>query len=47
MLVVVDYMKMKSELKYEIKEVRKLKEELRKEISDVANSRRNRSEPNQ
>jgi len=47
MLVVVDYMKMKSELKYEIKEVRKLKEELRKEISNVANSRGNRSEPNQ
>ena len=47
MLVVIDYMKMKSEMKHEIKEVRKLKEEVRKEMSDVANSRRDRSEPNQ
>lgn len=53
-LVVVDYMKMKSEMRYEIrkseklnKQVEKLKDELRKEIEDVANSRRNRSEPNQ
>ena len=47
MLVVIDYMKMKSEMKHEIKEVRKLKEEVRKEMSDVASSRRDRSEPNQ
>jgi len=47
MLVVIDYMKMKSEMKHEIKEVRKLKEEVRKEMSNVANSRGDRSEPNQ
>ena len=47
MLVVIDYMKMKSEMKHEIKEVRKLKEEVRKEMSDVASSRRDRSKPDQ
>lgn len=44
-LVVVDYMKMKSEMQYEIRQLKKLKSEVRKEIKDVANSRGNRSEP--
>jgi hypothetical protein len=46
MLVIVDYMKLRSEIQYEIKQVRKLKEDLRKEKSNVANSSGNRSEPN-
>lgn len=44
-LVVVDYMKMKSEMQYEIRQLKKLQSEVRKEIKDVANSRGNRSEP--
>ena len=47
MLVVIDYMKLRSEIQYEIRQVKKLKNELRKEVEDVASSRRNRSEPNQ
>jgi len=47
MLVVVDYMKLRSEMRYEIKQIKKLKSELRKEVEDVANSRRDSSQPNQ
>ena len=44
-LVVIDYLKLKSEMQYEIRQLKKIKSELRKEIKDVANSRGNRSEP--
>jgi hypothetical protein len=47
MLVVIDYMKLRAEMQYEIRQSKKLNGELRKEISNVANSRWNRSEPNQ
>jgi hypothetical protein len=47
MLVVIDYMKLRSEMKYEIRQTKQLNSELRREIKDVANSRGNRSEPNQ
>ena len=47
MLVVIDYMKLRSEIQYEIRQVKKLKEDLRREKSNVANSSGNRSEPNQ
>jgi hypothetical protein len=47
MLVVIDYMKLRSEIQYEIRQSKKLNSELRKEIKNVANSRGNRSEPNQ
>jgi len=42
-LLVVDHMKIKAEIRAEIKELKKLK----KEVKDVANSSGNRSEPNQ
>jgi len=44
-LVVIDYLKLKSEMQYEIRQLKKLQSEVRKEIKDVANSRGNRSEP--
>ena len=37
-LVVIDYMKMKSELQYEIRQMKKLKEEVRKEIKHAPSS---------
>jgi hypothetical protein len=46
-LVVVDYLKLKSEMKHEIRESKKLNNELRKELKNVTNSRGDHSELNQ
>lgn len=43
MLVVIDYLKLRSELQYEIKQMRKLKEEVRKEIKHAPSSSVNSS----
>jgi hypothetical protein len=47
MLVVVDYMKLRSEMQYEVRQLRKLKDELKKGLKDAANSRGDSGEPNQ
>lgn len=47
MLVVIDHMKVKAQVKAEIKKLESLKAELRKEVSHVANRRGDSSEPNQ
>jgi hypothetical protein len=47
MLVVIDYMRLRAEMQYEVRQVRKLKDELRREVKYVANSRRDSGEPDQ
>lgn len=46
-LMAIEVTTARAQMKAEIREIRRLKEELRKDIKDAANSRGDRSEPNQ